>query len=88
MRVVLQTLRDHQLYAKFEKCEFFKNEIQYLGHAISENGIVVDPQKIKAISESPIPKDVINIRSFMGLKGYYWQFIQGFSNIVYPITSF
>ena len=47
LRITLQTLRDHQLYAKFEKCELFKKEIQYLGHVISEKGIVVDPQKIK-----------------------------------------
>ena len=48
LRILLQTLRDHQLYTKFEKCEFFKKEIQYLGHVISEKGIVVDPQKIKS----------------------------------------
>ena len=46
LRTVLQTLREHQLYAKLEKCEFFKTEIQYLGHVISEEGIAVDPKKI------------------------------------------
>ena len=87
LRIVLQTLRDHQLYAKFEKCVFFKKEIQYLGHVISEDEIAVDPQKIKTISDWPVPKDVADIRSFMGLAGYYRQFIQGFSKIAYPITS-
>ena len=61
LRIVLQTLRDHQLYAKFEKCEFFKKEIQYLGHVIYEKGIAVDLQKIKEILEWPMPKDVTDI---------------------------
>ena len=56
-------------------------------HVISEDEIVVDPQKIKAISKSPMPKDVADIWSFIGLTGYYWRFIQGFLKIAYPITS-
>ena len=84
---MLQTLREHQLYAKLEKCEFFKTEIQYLGHVISKEGIAVDPKKIHAISEWPVPKDVTDDRSFMGLTGYYRRFIEGFSKIAYPITS-
>eukprot|EP00253_Pinus_taeda_P018941 PITA_18941 len=66
LRLVLQTLREHQLYAKFSKCDFFKEEIQYLGHVITKEGIAVDPEKIKTIMEWPIPKDVADIRSFMG----------------------
>jgi len=54
---------------------------------ISEEGIAVDPDKIKAIMEWPIPKDVDDIRSFMGIIGYYCSFIKGFSKIAYPITS-
>eukprot|EP00253_Pinus_taeda_P021805 PITA_21805 len=87
LRMVLQTLREHQLYAKFSKCDFFKEEIQYLGHVITKEGIAVDPEKIKSIMEWPIPKDVANIRSFMGLAGYYRRFVEGFSRIAYPITS-
>eukprot|EP00253_Pinus_taeda_P010862 PITA_10862 len=87
LRLVLQTLREHQLYAKFSKCDFFKEEIQYLGHVITKEGIVVDPQKIKTIMEWPIPKDVADIRSFMGLAGYYRRFVKGFSRVAYPITS-
>eukprot|EP00253_Pinus_taeda_P028842 PITA_28842 len=79
LRKVLQTLREHQLYAKFSKCDFFKEEIQYLGHVISKEGIVVDPEKIKAIMDWPVPKDVADIRSFMGLSGYYRRFVEGFS---------
>ena len=87
LRVVLQTLREHQLYAKFSKCDFFKEEIQYLGHVITKEGIVVDPEKIRTIMEWPIPKDVADIRSFMGLAGYYRRFVEGFSRVAYPINS-
>ena len=51
LQIVLQTLRKHKLYAKFNKCDFYQKEIQYLGHAISSKGIFVDPKKIKAIME-------------------------------------
>eukprot|EP00253_Pinus_taeda_P015024 PITA_15024 len=87
LRMVLQTLREHQLYAKFSKCDFLKEEIQYLGHVITKNGIVVDPEKIKSIMDWPIPKDVADIRSFMGLVGYYRRFMEGFSKVAFPITS-
>jgi len=71
LKQVLQTLQEHQLYGKFSKCDFFKEEIQYLGHIITKRGIAVDPEKIRTIMEWPIPKDVADIRSFMGLAGYY-----------------
>jgi hypothetical protein len=87
LRIVLQTLRKHKLYTKFDKCDFYQKEIQYLGHVISEEGIVVDPKKIKAIMEWLVPKDVEDIRSFMGITGYYCRFIEGFSKTTYPITS-
>eukprot|EP00253_Pinus_taeda_P019771 PITA_19771 len=86
-RMVLQTLREHQLYAKFSKCDFFREEIQYLGHVITKDGIAVDPEKIKAIMEWPVPKDVADVRSFMGLAGYYRRFVEGFSKVAFPITS-
>ncbi|WP_267994978.1 reverse transcriptase domain-containing protein, partial [Actinobacillus pleuropneumoniae] len=54
LRTMLQTLPEHQLYAKFSKCDFFKEEIQYLGHVITKEGIAVDPEKIKTIMEWPI----------------------------------
>jgi hypothetical protein len=87
LRIVLQTLRKNKLYANFDKCDFYQKEIQYLGHIISAEGIVVDLEKTKAIREWRIPKDVADIQSFMGITGYYHRFIEGFSRIAYPITS-
>ena len=55
LRIVLEMLRKHQLYAKFNKCDFFKTKIEYLGHVISAEGIVVDPKKIKTIVEWRVP---------------------------------
>lgn len=87
LKLVLQTLRENKLYAKFSKCEFYKTIIQYLGHAISKEGLVVDPEKVKSMVNWPIPKDVVVVRSFMELVGYYRRFIEGFFKIAYPITS-
>lgn len=62
LRVLLQTLRDHQLYDKFSKCEFHKWQVQYLRHIISEQGIIVDPKKIKTIIDWHTPKSVTQVR--------------------------
>ena len=67
LKLVLQLLREHKLYAKISKCDFFQRQVHYSGHVIFEKGIVVDPDKIKSIIDWPNPKDVIDIRSFMGL---------------------
>jgi hypothetical protein len=85
--MVLQVIREHQLYAKLSKCSFYQNQIHYLGHIVSKDGIVVDPEKIEAIKEWSVPKNVIEVRLFMGLVGYYRRFIGGFSRIAHPITS-
>ena len=70
LRMVLQVLREHQLYAKLSMCSFYQNIIHYLGLIISKDGITVDPQKIEAIREWPTPKNVTEVISFMGLFGY------------------
>ena len=71
LRIILRVLPEHQLYAKFNKCDFYKLQIQYLGHIISETGIVVDLENIKAIKDFPTPTSVTKIMSFLGLVGYY-----------------
>jgi len=87
LKLLLQTLRKHQLYAKFSKCEFYKNRIQDLGDIISREGLVVDPEKVRAMVNFPIPKDVYVVRCFMGIAGYYRSFIEEFLKLAYPITS-
>jgi len=87
LRVVLQTLRENQLYAKLDKCEFWLREVVFLGHVISTEGIVVDPRKVEAVLKWERPTNVTEIWSFLGLARYYRRFIEGFSTIASPLTK-
>jgi hypothetical protein len=71
IRVVLQRLRDHRLYAKFSKCEFWLDSVKFLGHTISREGILVDPTKVQEVMDWKPPTSVHRIHSFLRLAGYY-----------------
>jgi hypothetical protein len=87
LRIVLQVLKDKKLYAKLSKCEFWLKEVSFLGHIISGSGIAVDPSKVEAISQWETPKSVTEIRSFLGLAGYYCRFMEGFLKIALQLTQ-
>ena len=87
LRVVLGRLREHQLYAKFSKCEFWLREVAFLGHVLSENGVAVDPSKVQDVLDWVQPQNVSDIRSFLGLAGYYRRFIENFSKVAKPMTE-
>ena len=87
LRMVLQKLRDHQLYAKFSKCEFWMKEVAFLGHVMSAEGVAVDPGKVKDVLDWQSPSSVTQVRSFLGMAGYYRRFIEGFSSVAKPLTQ-
>ena len=87
LRLVLTVLREQKLYAKFSKCEFWIPEVAFLGHVVSAEGVTVDPAKIEAVMSWQPPKTVKEIRSFLGLAGYYRRFVRGFSSIARPLTQ-
>jgi hypothetical protein len=85
--LVLQKLRDHRLYAKLSKCEFWLKQVSFLGHIISMGRISVDPSKIRDVLSWNKPMSVGDIQSFLGLAGYYRRFIEGFSKITKLMTE-
>jgi len=87
LRIALHTLKKHQLYAKFSKCEFWLDKVHFLGHVVSKEGITVDPTKVEAVEKWPVPKSVTEIRCFLGLAGYYRRFVEGFSRLAAPLTA-
>ena len=87
LRIVLSILRENQLYAKLSKCDFWLKEVAFLGHVINDKGVMVDPQKIEAVANWKQPQNVKEVRSFLGLAGYYRRFVEGFSKIALPMTN-
>jgi hypothetical protein len=87
LRLVLEQLRSNKLYAKFSKCEFWLTKVAFLGHVISAGGVLVDPGKVKDVLNWMPPTTALEIRSFLGLEGYYHQFIKDFSRIAKPMTK-
>ena len=87
LRAVLTTLRKHQLFAKLSKCEFGLSSVTYLGHVVSDDGIATDPEKVESVKKWPTPKNVHEVRQFLGLAGYYQRFIAGFADIAAPLSD-
>ncbi|GJY49836.1 hypothetical protein Tco_0439792 [Tanacetum coccineum] len=87
LRLVLELLRKEKLYAKFSKCEFWLQEVHFLGHVVNQNGIYVDLSKIRAVKNCKASTTPSEIRSFLGLAGYYQRFSANFSKIAKPLTS-
>jgi hypothetical protein len=87
LHLVLQKIRDHKLYAKLSKCVFWLKQVAFLGHVIWKGGISVDPSKVQDVLSWKAPTSVSDIRSFLGLGGYYRRFIKGFSKISKPMTE-
>ena len=74
------------MYSKFSKCEFWLTEVGFLGHVVSALGVSIDPGKVEAVMSWERPKSVFEIRSFLGLAGYYKRFIEDFSWLAAPMT--
>src|SRR3954470_11490895 len=87
LRLILEKLREHKLYAKFSKCEFWLNEVGFLGHIVSGDSVAVDPEKVSAVTEWESPKSVKEDRNFLGLAGYYRRIIENFSKVAKPMTE-
>ncbi|GKC05559.1 putative reverse transcriptase domain-containing protein [Tanacetum coccineum] len=87
LKLILELLKNEQLYAKFSKCEFWISKVQFLGHVIDSQGIHIDPAKIKSIKDWATPTTPTEIRQLLGLAGYYRRFIEGFSKIAKSLTK-
>jgi hypothetical protein len=84
---VFHTLREFNLKIELDKCEFLKEELNYLGHVVTAEGVKPDAKKIQSVVDFPIPNSQKDVRSFLGLAGYYRKFIDEFSAIARPLTD-
>ena len=87
LRKTLQVFREHNFYAKFNKCEFWFRSMTSLGPVLTDQGVEVDPTKVEAVKKCPRPLTPIDIKSFLGLINYYRMFVEEFSTIVSPLTA-
>ena len=87
MRWVLDHLRKHGLYANFKKCQFYQDEVCFLGYVVSAQGIRMEDKRIEAVRNWPEPKSVQDIQVFIGFANFYRRFIRGFSRVAAPLTS-
>jgi len=87
LRTVLNPLAEHKLYVKFKKCNFWMEKVHFLGHVVSREGISVDPVKVTAVVDWPRPTNISEVRSFLGMAGYYHCFVKDFSKIASPLTQ-
>jgi hypothetical protein len=87
LKLVLQKLREHKLYCRPHKCHFNQAELEYLGHVVGRDGVRVDPRKVKVVQDWPVPKDVHQLRSFLGMANYFRRFIQAYSSLTRPLTD-
>ncbi|WZZ15542.1 hypothetical protein YC2023_108631 [Brassica napus] len=86
LRAVLERLREHKLFAKLSKCCFWQKSIGFLGHIVSDQGVSVDSEKIRAIKDWPRPRSATEVRSFLGLAAYYRKFLKGIASLAQPMT--
>ncbi|KAF8089496.1 hypothetical protein N665_0504s0001 [Sinapis alba] len=87
LRAVLGRLREQHLFAKLSKCSFWQRSVGFLGHIVSDQGVSVDPEKIKAIQGWTRPKNATEVRSFLCLAGYYRKFVKGIPSLAQPMTQ-
>ena len=87
VRIVLERLRASKLYAKRSKCEFFRDNVEFLGHRLGANGLSVSQDKIESVQQWPIPKNATDVRAFLGLAGFYRKFVKDFSKLALPMTE-
>ncbi len=87
LQLVLQRLRDHDLYAKSAKCSFNQPELEFLGHVVGSDGIKVDPKKTAVVRDWAVPQNISELRSFLGLTNYFRRFVQGYANLVGSLTN-